>query len=80
MQPCLISRCNRMHSAAATIVPQPPQPYGCRCCGMSPWYGCLGCIALGILASVMGSAMLAQERYMGSVHACQPHSYIHTRT
>ena len=69
LQPCALSRCK--HSS------QPPQPYAIRCCGISPWYGCLGCLALGLLASVMGSAMLAQDRYTGPVHTCQPRSYAH---
>eukprot|EP00966_Prymnesium_polylepis_P174946 4048387-Prymnesium_polylepis.1 len=41
-----------------------------RCCGIAPWHGCLVCIALGILASVMGSAMLALDHFSAFAVAC----------
>jgi len=36
-----------------------------RCCGVDPWYGCGGCIAIGIICTFYGSVLLSQGNVRG---------------
>lgn len=41
-----------------------------RCCGVIPWQGCVGCLVLGVLASVVGTIHLSTDNYSGFAIAC----------
>ena len=65
-----------LRTARNPFAPSPGslQPHARRCCGVSPWHGCLGCIALGLLASVVGSAMLAPAACGHTSPRLRPHA------